>query len=240
MNEIKIRLIKDGAFEINEELAGLVPMASEAEQVALMNDIAENQQQDPIVLWRGKVIDGRCRQKALTTLGYHIMYRELDSALTEDEVRIFVKSVNTRRNLTHTQKVISATRESLRPGSKSIPLISKAWGIGRGILENGRYIARHKPEFIEPLFNGLSVRILNSEGKETDSNKVSTIYASIKREMELTIENEDHAWSDSAIIKTQKGKEWYYGFIKSNNITDIQVKMALVELANFKYQLAKK
>lgn len=58
--------------------------------------------------------------------------------------------------------------------------------------------------------------------------------------MELAIENEDHTWSDSANIKTQKGKEWYYGFIKSNNITDIPVKMALVELANFKYQLAKK
>ena len=39
MIEIKVRQISDGPFEINEKLAGLVPMAIIEEQVALTSDI---------------------------------------------------------------------------------------------------------------------------------------------------------------------------------------------------------
>lgn len=239
MNDIKVRMFKDGPFEINEELAGLVPMADDVEQAVLTQDIADNQQQDPIVLWRGKVIDGRCRQKALIMLEQHILYRELDDELTEDEVRIYVKSVNTRRNLTHTQKVMSAVRDSLRPNSKSNSIIAKAWGISEGLLKNGKFIAKQRPEFIQPLFNGNSVNITSAEGFETTSNKISTIYASIKRELEFAVEDKEHAWSDDAAINTQKGKEWYYDFIKKNEIKDIPTKMALVELANYKFTKGK-
>lgn len=237
MTEIKVRLSKDGPFEVNEELAGLVPMADEVEQAVLTQDIAENGQQDPIVLWQGKVIDGRCRQKALTTLGQHIMYRELADTLTEAEVRVYVKSVNTRRNLTHTQKVMSAVRESLRPGSGSIPKIAKAWGISKGLLENGKFIAKHRPEFIQPLFDGGSVNITGANGFDTTSNKVSTIYASIKRELEQAYKDESHAWSEESAIKTQKGKEWYYEFVKVNKIKDVPTRMALAELANYKFYI---
>lgn len=239
MREIKVRLAKDGPFEINDELAGLVPMADEVEQAVLTRDIAENQQQDPIVLWHGKVVDGRCRQKALVTLGYHIMYRELDDELTEADVRVYVKSVNTRRNLTHTQKVMSAVRESLRPGAKSIPVIAKAWGISEGVLKNGRFLAKHRPEFIEPLFNGGSVNIISAEGFDTTSNKVSTIYAAVRREMESAERDDEHAWSEESAIKTQKGKEWYYEFIKTNKVNDVPTKMALAELANYKFTKGK-
>jgi len=235
MTDVKVRLSKDGPFEINDELAGLVPMADEVEQAVLTQDIADNQQQDPIVLWHGKVIDGRCRQKSLVMLGSHIMYRELDDKLTEAEVRIYVKSVNTRRNLSHTQKVISAVRDSLRPGSGNNLKVARAWGISEGLLKNGKFIAKHRPEFIQPLFDGHSVNIVSAEGFDTTSNKVSTIYAYIKRDLEKAVADEEHVWSEDSAIKTQKGKEWYYEFVKINKITDVQTRIALVELANYKF-----
>jgi hypothetical protein len=237
MTDIKVRLSKDGPFEVNDELAGLVPMADEVEQAVLTQDIADNGQQDPIVLWQGKVVDGRCRQKALTMIESHIMYRELADTLTEAEVRTYVKSVNTRRNLTHTQKVMSAVRDSLRPGSGSNIKIAKAWGISEGLIKNGKFIAKHRPEFIQPLFDGGSVNITGANGFDTTSNKVSTIYASIKRELEHAERDESHAWSDEAAIKTQEGKEWYYEFVKINKISDIPTKMALAELANYKFYI---
>ena len=46
------------------EYAGLVPMASEKEQVALTIDIKANGLREPILLWRGEVVDGRCRMKS--------------------------------------------------------------------------------------------------------------------------------------------------------------------------------
>lgn len=238
MTDIKVRLSKEGAFPINNELAGLVPMASDAEQAVLMADIRDSEQRDPIVLWRGAVVDGRCRQKALTILGKHILYRELADNLTEDEVRVFVKSVNTRRNLTPTQKVMSACRESLRDGeTRAVATIAKTWGISRDILGNARFIAKENPDWAEVLFNGGSIEIIDSQGKPKLTNKVTTIYSYLKKLSEAVEEDSQYAWQEDTYIKTQAGKEWYYTQVSSlASQTDIiRVKMLLAELANYKF-----
>lgn len=238
MYEVKIRLNKDGAFPVNEKLAGLVPMASDAEQAVLTADIRDNEQRDPIVLWRGEVVDGRCRQKALTTLGKHILYKELDDALTEDDIKIFVKSVNTRRNLTPTQKVMVACRESLHPSStKALALIAKSWGISKEILVNARFIAKEKPEWEEVLFNGGSVEVIDANGKAKLTNKVTTIYAYLKKLSEAVQEDTQHAWKADAYIKTQAGKEWYYAAVERLGIKPEQVELRsyMAELTNYKF-----
>jgi len=238
MTEVKVRLSKDGPFEVNEKLAGLVPMAGEAEQAVLTSDIDENEQREPIVLWRGKVVDGRCRMKALTLLGKHILYRELDNGLTEEEVKVYVKSVNTRRNLTSTQKVMAACRESLdSTENRAIQTIAKSWGIGKEILTNARYIAKNKPEYIDKLFNGGSVLIRDMNGEEKYTNKITTIYSYIKRVEEGVVESCEHAWKEDTYIKTQAGKEWYYSQIK--DINEVKTKMLIAELANYKFNKGK-
>jgi len=248
INTVKVRQIKskDDFFEINEKLAGVVPMALPNEQIALNRDIAENGQREPIVLYKGKIVDGRCRQTAIQTVGLsNILYKELDDELTEDEVKIFVKSINTRRNLTYTQKLMVACRESLKPNSKNVKSIAEDWGVSKKALENARYIAKKRPEFIEILFNGGSVKIADKDGNEKDSNKVSTIYAHIKREEENTgPANDFYGWSENSMIKTQAAKEWYYdklknlkanGFKDDDSYVAIQVKISMAELANFKF-----
>lgn len=235
--EIKVRLSKEGPFPVNEKLAGLVPMATEAEQAVLTADINEHEQRDAIVLWRGEVVDGRCRQKALTTLGKHILYKELDDKLTEDEVKIFVKSVNTRRNLTPTQKVMIACRESMGTTARPLMVIAKSWGISKEILGNARFIARENPSWAEILFNGGSVEIIDSNGRPKLTNKVTTIYAYLKKLSESVEEDSQYAWQEDTYIKTQAGKEWYYSQVSSlDSQTDImRVKMLLAELANYKF-----
>ena len=240
MTEIKVRLSKDGAFPVNEKLAGLVPMASDAEQAVLTADIRDNEQRDAIVLWRGEVVDGRCRQKALTTLGKHILYKELDDALTENDVKIFVKSVNTRRNLTPTQKVMIACRESLQPNStRALALIAKSWGISKEILGNARFIVREKPEWEEALFNGGSVEVIDTNGRAKLTNKVTTIYAYLKRLSEAVEEDTQYAWQEDTYIKTQAGKEWYYekAPLVDSQTDKVQLKMLIAELANYKFTI---
>lgn len=204
MDDIRVRLAKDGAFPINEELAGLVPMADENEQVALTQDIKENGQRLPITLWRGEVVDGRCRQKALVMLNRPIMYTELDDKLTKEEVRIYVKSVNTRRNLTMTQKVMSASREYLREGNKkSIAVVAKAWGVSDNFLKNAIYITKVDSDMADTLFNGGSIDIISSSGDVTQSNKVTAIYAHLKRLEEKAVEVsglEEHGWKEDSIV----------------------------------------
>ncbi len=226
-------------YEIHE-FAGLVPMASQSEQSSLNTDILKNGLHDPIVLWRGKIVDGRCRQIACLLAGEKIRTKELDDSLTEDAVKSFVKSVNTRRNLTQTQKIMSACKQSLDPSEKSsMDVIAHSWGISRAILANAKYISKERPEFIDSLFNGKSVKILNADNEEIESNKITAVYAYIKRYEEQHIaENNDHAWHENTYIKTQKGKEWYYDEVKELKLKhkDVKVKMRLAELANYKFE----
>jgi hypothetical protein len=239
MTEIKIRMNKDGAFPINQTLAGLVPMASDAEQAVLTADIKNNEQREPIVLWRGAVVDGRCRQLALMTLGKHILYRELNDKLTEQEVKIYVKSVNTRRNLTQTQKVMAACRESFQEGEKrKLFVIASSWGISEVILKNARYISKIKPEWAEALFDGKSI-VITHNGEEKYTNKVSTIYAYLRKEVEKAVVDNEFGWSEDTAFTTQAGKEWYYDFVRHYNVSEIAVRMALVQLANYKYRTTK-
>lgn len=241
MDNLKVRMATDGAFPVNDEMAGLVPMAGEVEQVVLAQDIKENGLKMPITLWRGEVVDGRCRQKALVMLKQPIAYTELDDKLSKEEVRIFVKSVNTRRNLTMTQKGMSASREYLRDtNKKSIAVVAKSWGISDNFLKNAIYICKTDADITNTLFNGGSISIINGDGMEVQSNKVTAIYAYLKRLEENVVEKsaiDQSGWKEDAYIKTQAGKDWYYDTIKSIGVRDSAVTMLLAELANFKFPI---
>lgn len=233
-----IELREGQAFEVNEELAGIVPMANMAEQAALTEDIRENGLREPVILWRNKIVDGRCRQKACLATGVRIKAKELDDDLTEEDVMVVVKSLNTRRNLSPTQKLISACKETFNPKNKAKSIIglAKAWSVSHTLLKNARYIYTERNEFIEPLFQGGCVTIVGSNGKETQTNKISAIYAYLKREEENATRNDDHGWNPDAQIKTQAGKEWYYaqlGIIGKD--TTVHIKMLLSEHANLKF-----
>lgn len=233
-----IELREGQAFEVNEELAGIVPMANMAEQAALTEDIRENGLREPVILWRNKIVDGRCRQKACLATGVRIKAKELDDDLTEEDVMVVVKSLNTRRNLSPTQKLISACKETFNPKNKAKSIIglAKAWSVSHTLLKNARYIYTERNEFIEPLFQGGCVTIIGSNGKETQTNKISAIYAYIKREEENANRNDEHGWNPDAQIKTQAGKEWYYQTLKTEGKElSVFMRMTLAELANFKF-----
>jgi hypothetical protein len=207
-----IKLLQVGqVLPINEKLAGIVPMALPNEQAALTADIMQNGLREPVVLWRGEIVDGRCRQKACVLANKPIMAKDLDDNLTEEEVATFVKSVNTRRNLTLTQKIIVAFKEAVNPNnSKTVADIAKSWGVAETSVKNAKYIAKERPDLIEPLFNGLSVPIVDKTGKSILSNKVTAVYAHVKREKESITMVEDHGWKEDSVIKTQVGKDWFY------------------------------
>lgn len=235
MNTIKTRLTTEGAFEIDHELAGIVPMATPAEQATLTENIKEFGQKEPIVLWHGKVVDGRCRQKALVALDRHIMYKELDDSTSKEDVEIYVKAVNTRRNLTSSQKVAIACREYLKNRNNSTQLkVAKAWGISDRILKNALWLHALDPSIMDTIFDGGSVDVVDKAGLPTKSNKITTIYAYYKKKEEDVVEVTDHAWKENGSIKTQAGKDWYYRFVASKNL-DVESRMAIAELANFKF-----
>jgi len=210
-------------FPINEKLAGIVPMATPAEQEALTTNIKESGLREPVVLWRGDIVDGRCRQKACTLGRVAVRAKHLDDNLTEEEVVEWVKGANTRRNLTMAQKIMVASKESFNEGSKSLTDIAKSWAIGRRSLIYANYISKARPEFIEPLLNGLTVPIINAKGKHTQTNKITAIHAYIKREEEGVIPKETHTWTAEMHIDTQAGKDYFFEFIRETNAKDVRL-----------------
>lgn len=223
-----------------DELANIVPMAGVKEQEALTLDIKKNGQREAAVLWQNKIVDGRCRQLACMTLGIELKVRVLDSNLSRDEVAMVVKSLNTRRNLTPTQKVISAMMDQERTGSTNDECAA-AWAIGVTTLKNAKYIKTHKSDMIPKLFDGKTVAIVDvDKGIEVTTNKVNTLARLIKKAKEYGKVDIDVSceveFTVDGLIHTEAGKNWYYSTVAALGITDIGVRMLLIELANLKFK----
>lgn len=233
-------------YEIHP-LANLVAMAGEREQNALTNDMKTNGQNEPAVLWRGKIVDGRCRQLACATLGVKLQTRELSESLTEDEVGKIVKSLNTRRNLTETQKIASAYLEQKRNG-KSNKVISTEWAVSTRTFQNFKYIAQHRPELVEPLFNGDSVSIIDPDkGYKVTTNKVNTLARIVKLgeeagkvEIVKPTELEAMQYNVAGTIATEAGRMEHRDLVNTFKYSANKEQMfsaMAAELMNYKYRI---
>ena len=228
-------------------LANIVAMANEREQQALTDDIKNNGQNEPAVLWNGQIVDGRCRQLACMTLNVPLLTRELDASLSEEEVGKIVKSLNTRRNLTMTQKITSAYYEQQRTNATNAE-IAKQWAVSERSLKSCKYIASRRPELIDPLFNGDSVVVTDPDkGYDVTTNKINTLARIVKREAEdkkvITVSPEQveaMEYSVSSPIATEKGREEYkelvnqfkHAFDKEHMFSTM-----VAELMNYKYRI---
>lgn len=233
-------------YEIHE-LASIVPLASEKEQRALTLDIEKNGQRDEAVLWKGKIVDGRCRQIACMSLGIELKVNKLDDNLTEPEVRRIVKSLNTRRNLTMTQKVVSAHYEYVKKLG-TLDELSEAWAISRRALANCNYIAKHKPEYIKPLFDGDSIEVYDyKKDKRIVTNRVSTIAKLVKADVDrgvkvVTPEEFDiREYNVDGQLHYEKHKDYFYSkvaqFREAGADKDYMYQITLKELLNVKQEL---
>lgn len=225
-----------------DDLAGIVAMANEYEQMALTEDIRQNGQRDAAVLWHGKIVDGRCRQLACMTIGVDLKVMELDDKLSREEVAKIVKSLNTRRNLTPTQKMMSAYKEQ-EAAWRTNEQMAKEWGLPLGSYKNARYVATNRPDVVEPLFNGKSVTVFDPDkGRDITTDKINTLARIIKKTAELetvVVDNSERvSFSVDSAIKTEAGKNWYYGKMETLGIpnNDIAIRMDYVELANYKFR----
>lgn len=229
-------------YEIHE-LANLVPMASKKEFEALKYDIKKNGLKDPVILWENKIVDGRNRQLACNLLGIEFEVTKLDNNLTIEQVANIVKSTSIRRNLTDTQKIMSAYKEQLRT-KETNEKIAKSWGVSEKSYKNGKFVAREKPEYIEDLFDGKSVTLFDlNKDQEITTNKINTLARIIKATNESNIlvidasEELDISFTIEGSLKTEIGKDWFYSKKESLGITNTQILMDYVELANLKFKI---
>ena len=196
-------------------LANQVPMALQEEQKALELNIKKNGQQIPILLYRGKIIDGRCRAMACLALNITVRTETLPNNLTIAEVTAKVKSLNTRRNLTKAQKAVIAARQ-YRPNTEVTQKdISEAWGVDKREFTAANYLMKNRPDYAEALFLGKRCPI----GSGKNSHSVRTVADAVKAEIQqlqstLPDASNAHDHDFTNIIATAAGKKNYANSIK--------------------------
>jgi len=134
--------------------ATIFPMMTEEEYEGLKQDIKDNGQEDPIMLWRGKVLDGRNRLLACEELGRIPQVAKLSD---DTDPWKYVLSHNLhRRHLTTSQRAMVATKlATLRNGSnqhskegasKEAPSQNEAaeqLGVGRATVQRAKVVQEH-------------------------------------------------------------------------------------------------
>ncbi len=105
---------------VYHDLANAFPMMSDDEFAALVEDIDKNGLLHPVVMFEGKILDGRNRYEATQKLG--VPHREIK--FTGEDPAAFVASENLRRrHLTPTQLAVAA--EALANAIQGRPKTSK-------------------------------------------------------------------------------------------------------------------
>ncbi len=161
-------------YEIHSS-AGLVPMAVDTEQDALTLSIKEYGQKEPATLYRGKIVDGRCRYKSCNELGIELKVVSLPNNMSLDDVAAYVRAANTRRNLTRSQKVIIAYRNMLKT-KLSMRETAARWAVTPSEISNAKYISANRPDYAQRLFDGGNIQV----GFDKDKNKPIYSYSIAK------------------------------------------------------------
>ena len=85
-------------------LADIDPLIDGADYDALVEDIRTHGLREPLVLYKGKILDGRNRARACVEAGVELAWREM-AFVDDDAAAAFVNSINLhRRHLTPEQK----------------------------------------------------------------------------------------------------------------------------------------
>ena len=187
-----VRTMQVDQVEIHE-LAHLTPTMTKEDFTRLKLSIKEHGQENPIMLYRGKCIDGRHRVKVLRELGIELVtYESENSQLSIDDVRDKILHVyENRRHETPTQKAIMAWREyqRLRELGEKIGQGEVADWMGTTIKQLGR--AKQLDEvagkdIVELLFQGNRINI-GTEAHPNNTDSLSSLINYFKKHREMIV-----------------------------------------------------
>ena len=213
------------------------PRMLEVQYEALKADIEQNGQLDPVVIYRGKIVDGRHRFLILNELNIKtITCFKMPNNATLSDIKKLVRSKETRRHETATQLAISALRHITKSNEKMTQAeASKMFGVGpKAIGFAKKILVDYKREdLLDILFDGGKINIgtsyqpFMSDSLKTienwlDDNKATSV------ENKIGITARTELTEDENIIVNQ--------FVRS---IQKESKFVLDEIANRIYSLVK-
>lgn len=184
----------------------LSPLMTPEQFRALVISIEENGQIEPVKLYRGKIVDGRHRLKALKQLGVEtIDTTSLPNNMTLDEINDLVLTYETRRHQTPTQLAIFAWKQMKELGISS-GKASKMFGPSKANISRvNKIVELGGTALIDDLQDGKKLEIyIGQKKRTTDSLAQIRDYLDAKRitrtDEEIIIEDSDPSDKEMEII----------------------------------------
>jgi N6-adenosine-specific RNA methylase IME4 len=194
------------------ELANLFPMMTAGEHTELLKDMRENgyDATAPIVIYEGKILDGRNRWKAAQELG--IVPTRIDYK-GDDPLGFVIRHNLTRRHLNESQRAVVAGRlatmksgertDLVSIGTRSISIEQAAdmLNVGRATVARVKAVERDAPELISAIENGTI--------SGHDASKIAKAEPVVRREAVAMVQRGEVRTAQDAVkvIKTQERKE---------------------------------
>lgn len=223
--------------EFDDEYVEFNPLHKSEEYESTKLSIEEQGQLKPIYILKGRCVDGRHRTRICKELGLQVNAVNLKEDL-EPSTIYDLCNVDTMagRNLTPTQRAIAALHYKERLGTPATR-VAKKFQVSRQAITYADALKNKygQEKAVKELHKGSAVQLTNM-----DSPSKSLEYVCKKakelHENEVVVEDIDNRihFDPGAQIRTEKGKQWYYGFVELKTL-DVESRMAIAELANFKF-----
>jgi len=165
------------------ELAASNPMMPEDQYIEFTKQFIGgfNRNISHIVLYKGKVVDGRHRTRACKELGIKLWARNLPGTMSLDEVEEFVEGTENRRHQTATQRAIGAYKYYRSKQLEGNPVSQELAATRK--LSNRRNLVRASKladlvgmDILDRLHNGEKLLIKNLQtGKSTPTDALLTL-----------------------------------------------------------------
>jgi predicted GTPase len=195
---MKIHKLNVDEVEIHE-LAHLTPTMTDARFKALKNSIAELGQKLPIIMYRGKCIDGRHRVKAFRELGLtEIDAISENSQMSMDDIKeVVLNGYEQRRHQTPTQSAIMAYREwegYKRSGEKvNQGAIAEKYGVSLKLLSRAKQLhALAGDRIVERLFQGNKINI-GTEHQPNNTDSLHSLINYFSKQTEMIVAQSDNS-----------------------------------------------
>lgn len=203
------------------------PLMTEEQYASFKEDIKAKGQLHPVILYRGKIVDGRHRLRALTELGIsEIKTDTLPQNLTLKEVEGVVMSSENRRHQSPTQLAIKGYR-LFKKGMKQPDAVTAA-GCSLANLKRVVTIAKMKREdIIDLLERGIPYNLGTVKAPRPTSSLLAIIN-DLKVEQEFASGLRDNDFNPDKVKPTQSQEAFIANTLLMVNEWEDSIKKVLV------------
>jgi len=218
------------------------PLHNELEYEATKENIKRLGQLDPVLMLDGKCVDGRHRTRVATELNITLRCVDIDNTTSEQDIIVMCnKNIMSGRDYDNSQKAIQAL-ELVNKYKMTAIDASRFMKVDKRLVSYAATIKGYgRQDILDILMEDKKSRVqLDNMERPSRSLELLAKFVKVIDEKDKLIVNDTERiqWNPDAIIKTERGKAWYYENMEAiKMLGETHISMLLSEMANLKFQL---